>query len=124
MLVSPGIVTAAKKRGSKELARSASPGERFTQVDAVVDLLAGSTSPAAQPGARNLLHQMSADPWRVIRGAHPSPEDPTPHVTIETAAARYHLRLDGRSCIFDITRVVRGRTQRPAGRNPWVGPGA
>jgi hypothetical protein len=124
MLVFPGIVTAAKSQGSKELAQSAIPGERFTQVDAVVDLLAESTSPAAQPGARNLLQQMSTVPWRVIRGAHRSLDDPSLHVTIAVAATRYHLRLDGRSCVFDITRVVGDQTQRPAGRKPWVGPGA
>ena len=124
MFIPPGTVTAAKNRGLKELAGSAPPGEPFTQVDAVVDLLAESTSPAAQPGARYLLRQMSIAPWRVVRGAHRSPGDPTPHVLIEVAKERYHLRLDGRSCIFDITLQVEGETRRPSHREPWVGPGA
>ena len=124
MFVSPGTVSAAKSKGMKELARSSLPGERFIQVDAVVDLLVGSTSPAAQPGARILLQQMSTVPWRVIRGAHRSPDDPSLHVTIAIAATRYHLRLDGKSCVFDITHVVGDQTQRPSGNKPWVGPGA
>lgn len=99
-------------------------GERFTQVEAVVDLLAGSTSPAAQLGARDLLRQMSATPWRVIRGAHRSPEDPNLHVTIAIAQTRYHLRLDAKSCVFDITHIADKQTARPAGHKPWVGPGA
>ena len=124
MIIAPAIITAAKQHGQKELAGSAVPGERFTQVDAVVDLLAETTSPAAQPGARDLLQQMSTTTWRVIRGAHTSADDGTPHVTIEVGRTRYHLRLDGRGCIFDITRVVAAQVQRPAGRNPWEPPGA
>lgn len=124
MFISPSIITSAKNLGSKQLARSAFPGEPFSQVDAVVDLLAESTSPAAQPGARNLLQQMSTVPWQLIRGAHRSPDDPSLHVTIAVAATRYHLRLDARSCVFDITRVVADQTERAAGRQPWVGPGA
>ncbi len=124
MQVSASVVTAAKSRGEKQLARSTVPGEAFTQVDAVVDLLAKSSSPAVQPGARRLLHEMSSTGWRVVRGAHRSADDPTTHVTIAIAATRYHLRLDGKSSVFDITRVVGDRTERPAGREPWVGPGA
>jgi hypothetical protein len=43
---------------------------------------------------------------------------------VEVRGARYHLRLDGRGCVFDITRVVGDETYRPAGGPPWVGPGA
>ncbi|MCA9136598.1 MAG: hypothetical protein KDB00_07560 [Planctomycetales bacterium] len=99
------------------------PNEAFASVDAVVDLLANSTSPAASPAARQLLQQMSSSRWRVIRGNHRSSADPTPHVTIEVGGTRYHLRLDGRSCVFDITHVSSDETQRLAGRKPWQGPG-
>jgi hypothetical protein len=124
MVISPSTITAAKQRGQKELAHSALPGEPLTQVNEVVDLLATSTSPAAQPGARSLLQAMATGPWRVIRGAHRSQDDPTPHVTVVVGGVRYHLRLDARACVFDITRVVGQQTQRPAGHAPWVRPGA
>ena len=78
---------------------------------------------APQRGARILLSQMGTLPWQVIRGAHRSPDDPSLHVTIAIAATRYHLRLDARSCVFDIT-VVGNKTHRLAGRKPWAGPGA
>jgi hypothetical protein len=123
MFVSASTVTAARSKGSKELASSVIQGERFTRVDAVVDLLATATNPRAQPGARNLLQQMAVVPWRVIRGAHKSGDDRTLHVTVAIAETRYHLRLDGNSCVFDITRVRAGQTERPAGSKPWVGPG-
>jgi hypothetical protein len=124
VFVLPSIVTAARRQGLKDLARSTSPGEAFSQVDAVIDLLAESTAPAAQPGARKLLQQLSTTPWRLIRGAHRSPHDLTLHVTVEIAGTRYHLRLDRNLCVFDITRVLGDQTQRPAGHEPWVGPGA
>jgi hypothetical protein len=124
MFVSPSIVTAAKRQGLKELARSTVPGEPFSQVEAVIDLLAGSTAPAAQPGARKLLQLMATAPWRPIRGAHRSPNDMSPHVTVAIAETRYHLRLDRNSCVFDITHVTGDQTQRPAGHEPWEGPGA
>src|SRR5262249_48379046 len=97
--------------------------ERFTQVDSVIDLLAQSTSPAAQPGARKLLQEMTTTTWRVIRGAHRS-DDLTWHILVAIGKKRYHLRLDGRSCICDITYVSDDETQRLAGHKPWVGPGA
>jgi hypothetical protein len=123
MQVSSSTVTAAKQWGRTELAKSALPGEPLTQAGDVVDLLADKTSPAAQPGARRLLQQMAAGPWLVIRGLHRSPNDGTPHVTVEVAGKRFHLRLDGNRCVFDITRVVNDEVQRPAGRAPWQAPG-
>src|SRR5436309_3274550 len=122
MIISASTITAAKQRGDDTRARrAASPGEAFTRVDDVVDLLAGSTSPRAQPGARALLYEMAATLWLVVRGVHPS-GDGTPHVTVEVGGTRCHLRLDARQCAFDITRVAGGQTQRPAGSKPWVGP--
>lgn len=124
MFISAGLVASARSRGNRQLAKSAVPGEPFARVDDVVDLLSRATSPAAQPGARALLKQMAAESWKVIRGAHQSLKDATRHVTVEVGGDRYHLRLDGRECVFDITRVVNKETERPAGRLPWVGPGA
>ena len=124
MFISPSTVADAKKLGTRQLAHSALPGEPYTAIDAVVDLLAESTSPAAQRGARILLSQMGTLPWEVIRGAHRSSDDPSLHITIAIAATRYHLRLDARSCVFDITHVVGNKTHRLAGPKPWVGPGA
>jgi hypothetical protein len=124
MIIASSIVTAAKAHGVKTLAQSTVPGERFTQVDAVVDLLAGSTSPLAQPGARKLLREMSVNEWSVIRGVHPSPDDPTPHILLLVDDVRYHLRVDAKDCIFDITCREAGQTVRPSGSKPWVSPGS
>lgn len=125
MIISPSTIAAAKRNGSNDLARgSAPPGERLTRVDEVVDLLANSTSPAAQPGARDLLQQMAATAWNVVRGLHSSPDDGSPHVTVAIGRTRYHLRLDGKGCVFDITCYREGETQRPAGAKPWAPPGA
>lgn len=124
MQISSSIVTAAKRNGSKNLAGSGTPGEPFSQVDAVVELLAESTSPAAQRGARQLLKDMSTEPWVVIRGMHQSADDAIRHVTMTIHGMRYHLRLDGNHCVFDITCRRNDETQRPAGQKPFVGPGA
>lgn len=124
MIISPSIVTAAKQHGSKQIALTAPPGEPLTQVSEVVDLLAESTSPAAQRGARVLLGQMAAAPWSVVRGAHRSASDPSPHGLIDVDRTRYHLRPDGQMKIFDITNVVDKQMQRPSGNKLWVGPGA
>ena len=47
-----------------------------------------------------------------------------PHITVEVGGKNYHLRLDGRGCVFDITAVLQGETVRPSGHRPWVRPGA
>ena len=125
MHVNPSIVKAARLNGEKRLAQSGSPGEKYSQPDAVVDLLTNSTSPAAQPAARKLLKEMSCHRWSVIRGVHKSTKgDRTPHVTIEVSDRRYHLRLDRGDCIFDITTVMNNQTVRLAGFDPWTSPGA
>ncbi len=125
MIVSAQTLHAAKQNGTDDVARAAAePGERWTRADAVVDLLAESTSPAAHRGARALLLEMAAWPWDVIRGVHVSPDDSTRHVTIEVARTRYHLRPDARGCVFDITAREGKQTRRPAGHKPWQGPGA
>jgi hypothetical protein len=125
MIVSGSIVADAKWWGISELAGSADPGERLTRVDDVVDLLAESTSPAAQPMARIVLEEMGTGLWRVIRGAHRSPGDGTWHVLVDVGGKRYHLRLDGQDCVFDITRMVGDVLYRPGGRPPpWTPPGA
>jgi hypothetical protein len=123
MIVSGSIVAAAKWYGVKELAASAGPGEQLTRADDVVDLLANATSPRAQPLARELLREMGSGPWKVIRGAHSSTSDPTPHVLVEVSGHRYHLRLDGQGCVFDITKGGNESDQRGGWPAPWVGPG-
>ncbi len=93
------------------------------RADQVVDLLAEFTSPAAQRGARILLHEMTTAHWTVVAGIHRSPHDPTPHITVEVRRRRYHLRLDRQQCIFDIVSTVDDEHQRLGGNKPWVGPG-
>ncbi|MGV2336833.1 MAG UNVERIFIED_CONTAM: hypothetical protein LVR18_22985 [Planctomycetaceae bacterium] len=124
MFVSPTLVAAAKNLGSRGLAQSVMPGEQFTSPDAVVDLMAECTSPAAARGARMLLQKMSEGHWQVIRGAHRSAQDGNLHITIAVSSKRYHLRLDARSCIFDITFFANNERQTLDERNPWEAPGA
>jgi hypothetical protein len=123
MIFSSGAISAAKWWGQRKLARSTRPGERWSRTDDVVDLLAARTSPGAQSAARLLLHQMATTPWSVIRGAHPSKSDATQHVLVEIGGVRYHIRLDARDCVFDITHRVDEETERVSGRKPWVPPG-
>ncbi len=71
-----------------------------------------------------MLRQMGLAPWHVIANVHPSGDDPTPHITVEVCGKNYHLRLDARGCVFDITLRNAGETVRPSGHRPWVRPGA
>jgi hypothetical protein len=125
MIVSQSVVTAAKEWGDDNMAgQYVEAGRRPIRADHVVDLLAERTSPAAQRGARCLLQDMPGRAWTVIASIHRSPDDSTPHITIQVRGRNYHLRLDGNECVFDITATVAGQRQRPAGSMPWVGPGA
>jgi hypothetical protein len=123
MIVNPSLVTAARRNGDKRLSQTCLIGKCFTQASEVVDLLTQATSPAAQTGARHLLREMSAAHWYVIRGLHRSGDD-TPHMLVEVRGVRYHLRVDFRQCIFDITCKDGERTHRPSGRMPHTPPGA
>jgi len=123
MIVSPEIVEAAKRNGRRLNQYVPSLGRRIS-TDEVVDLLAESTSPAAQRGARALLRIMRDTRWHVVAAVHTSEADSTRHLTIEARKTRYHLRLDGRGCIFDITVMDGDNVERPAGNRPWVRPGS
>jgi hypothetical protein len=126
MIVSSQIIVEAKKQaksGPRIKQYVESPGGSI-RADEVVDLLATSTSPAAQRGARQLLRDMAESPWCVMAAPHSNSKDPTWHITIDVDGTGYHLRLDARGCISDITHVTKEGTQRISGNRPWAGPGS
>src|SRR5262245_30379510 len=102
MVVSPQVIASAKSRAERFPQYVPALG-RSIRAELVVDMMVESTSPAAQRGARELLRNMSCTPWRVVAAVHSSQADATRHITVEVGRTRYHLRLDGRGCIFDIT---------------------
>jgi len=126
MHVDPRIVLEAKRNGIDNIYGqfTADPGHRV-RANRVVDLLVSSTSPGAQPGARELLRRMRIGDWTVIANVHSNENDPTPRITVEVQRIRYHLRLDARGCVFDITlRNNAGEVVRLSGHSPFVRPGA
>lgn len=125
MIITPHLVELAKRMGQDNLngQYTVNPNDRI-RAARVIDLLVASTSPAAQRGARDLIRQMSVVPWKVIANIHRSASDSTPHINVEVSRKIYHLRLDARGCVFDITAADAGETIRPPGPSPWVRPGA
>jgi hypothetical protein len=119
------IVTATLVQSAKQYGLDNLRGQFPIRASKVVDLLVNATSPAAQRGARELLSRMSVGPWKAIRDIHQSADDPTPHLTVEIRDTNYHLRLDARACIFDITgKTKSGEIIRLAGVPPHLRPGA
>jgi hypothetical protein len=99
--------------------------KKSPRCDQIVDMLVNSVSPGAELAARILLRLMEKNPWQAIRGIHPSPNDPTRHMRLDIRGVSYHLRLDAKNVIFDITYVdSAGATRRLSGREPWLRPGA
>jgi hypothetical protein len=126
MIVDPGTVTMAKRNGQTARNLWVPPGGKPINEDQVVDLLAGRTSPQAQPGARPLLREMARRGWTVTAAIHPGGfgGDATPHVTVIVRRTQYHLRLDRSGSVFDITYMGAQGVQRLSGKLPWVAPGA
>jgi hypothetical protein len=126
MYAPPQIVEAAKRNGRDNIYGQFQVrlNDRI-RADRVVDLLVNATSPAAQRGARELLHQMGRGGWDVIAPVHSNLGDPTPHIRLSVCKTQYHVRLDARGCIFDITFLDEaGKTSRLSGYEPWARPGA
>ena len=126
MHVDPRVLQKAKINGVDNIygQYTPRPGNRI-RAGRVVDLLAGFTSPRAQPGARELLRQMGDGPWSVVANVHTNANDPTPRVTVEVRKTRYHVRLDANGCVFDITYVnAANQAVSLSGQPPYVRPGA
>ena len=126
MHVAPQIVEAAKRNGRDNIyGQSKTRFNDRIRAEKVVDLLVTATSPAAERGARELLHQMGRKPWDVLRPVHTSESDPTPPITLGQGQDKYHLRLDARGCVFDVTLKEKDKaTIRLSGHEPWMRPGA
>ena len=125
MYVLPRIVEAAKRCGDDNIHGQFTdvPGDTV-RAGNVVDLLVNATSPGAQLGARKLLTLMSNSRWKVIANIHRSRNDPTPHIRVSVRNEEYHLRLDARGCVFDITHRKGDETIRLSQHLPYVRPGA
>jgi hypothetical protein len=125
MYVSPRTVEAAKRCGHDNIHGQFTDVPRDTvRAGKVVDLLVKATSPGAQLGARKLLTLMSNGGWKVIANVHRSRNDPTPHIRVSVCNVEYHLRLDARGCVFDITYRKGDETIRLSQHLPYVRPGA
>ena len=95
----------------------------------VVELIAASCAGSRHPGikrdARALLEQMADNRWQITAGPHSGGfggggrnPDETNHVTLRVNHRSYHLRMDGRGHLFQITG---GNAPSVA---PWLAPGA
>lgn len=126
MFVDPRMLQKAKINGVDNIyhQHTPQPGDRI-RAGRVVDLLADFTSPRAQPGARELLRKMGDGRWYVVANVHTNANDPTPRITVEVRKTRYHVRIDAKGCVFDITYVnAANQTVSLSGQPPWVRPGA
>jgi hypothetical protein len=103
-------------------------GERVN-ANEVVDLLVESSKhsrhPAVRRNANRMLEEMAQGEWRVGAGVHKGgfggngqPPDMNRHLTIRTGRGGYHLRVDARGHLFEMTG--RGMDRTP----PWASPGA
>lgn len=73
---------------------------------------------SVRPKANFLIEEMAKGSWIVIAGPHTSESDSTNHITVEANKKRYHLRLDMRNNIFEITTPTIAKDVRP-----WHAPG-
>ena len=114
MYVPPQIVEAAKLNGRDNIYGQFKVrlNDRI-RADRVVDLLANATSPAAQRGARELLHQMGRGGWDVIAPVHSNRGDPTPHIRVSVCKTQYISALT-RGDVFSISHFST-RLERPLG---------
>lgn len=82
-------------------------GATRPSVDGVVDLLVEGRQPNRHPAIRinsnKLLAMMAQKKWLLTAGAHQSPGDQTTHYTVSIGDHKYHLRLDARGHLFDIS---------------------
>jgi hypothetical protein len=84
-------------------------GQRIS-VNQVVDLLASAASPGRSAAVRRqsgeMLERMAmSEGWMVTAGRHASDSDATQHITIlvEGIPGQFHLRVDKRGHLFEIT---------------------
>ncbi|MEM6628755.1 MAG: hypothetical protein AAF694_03745 [Bacteroidota bacterium] len=103
--------------------------DRTINVRKVVELIvascAGSRHPGVKGEARPLLEQMADNPWQITAGPHKGGlggggrnPDKTMHITLRVNHRSYHLRMDNRGHLFQMTG---GNAPSIA---PWLAPGA
>lgn len=95
-------------------------------VEGVIEKLENATAPGARRGSKKMLEMMTSREWDLVEGIHTS-ADATSHIRVSTKRGKrdpgttWHLRLDRKGVIFDITN---GLDERLAGNLPYVAPGA
>ncbi len=121
-------INAARGNGSSAGQYAVRNGNRAltANIDHVLGHLQGAASGnqiGVRRDAKNLLAQMAQQKWRVTAGPHFSASDPgTKHITLSIDGIRgqYHLRLNGKGQLFQIThRQGTGLSGIP----PWASPG-
>jgi hypothetical protein len=130
MIINAQVVSQAKQNGKKGPRYHAN--NRSMTTDDVVELLVQKTSPGAEQSARMLISEMARQAWTFEASQHSGGTggDLTPHLRVDVSAPlgqphrAYHLRLDARGCIFDVTFRAEDKTQRPSGIPPYTPPGA
>jgi hypothetical protein len=91
----------------------------------VVDLLVTGSGVerhhSVRRSANAVLELMAANVWTVTAGPHQAGRggDNTVHITVRVAHKSYHIRLDNKGHVFQIT----GDSIGP-GVPPWIAPGA
>jgi hypothetical protein len=131
-----GAATLARKKGSSSGQFAIKRGDKLVtaNVDHVVDLLdeaaKGNRHTAVRREANDLLEEMAwADDWKVTAGRHrkgdpgSNTEDATNHLTVKIGDKSYHLRLDSRGQLFQVSDTP-GSGIGTSGIPPWASPGS
>ncbi|MEX2142809.1 MAG: hypothetical protein WD894_26370 [Pirellulales bacterium] len=128
-----GAATIARRKGRSAGQFAIKRGDKVlsANVDDVVDLLdeaaKGNRHPAVRYDSEALLDEMAmADDWKVTAGAHRKGQpgsntmDATNHLTVKVGDKSYHLRLDARGQLFQVTDKTGNGI---GGVAPWASPG-
>jgi hypothetical protein len=90
---------------------------RFVTVNGVLEVLANASGPGRSAAVRrqseDMLEAMAlSDGWIVTAGRHASDSDATQHITIliEGIQGQFHLRVDKRGHLFEITQGPGGNS--------------
>ncbi len=110
-----GWAKAARKAGASSWQFVGHDGTVVT-VNSLVDILEaaeGSSVRAVRDEAQGLMGRMAlSDGWRITAGIHDSASDATRHITVQIngIAEQFHVRVDKRGHLFEITHGRRGES--------------
>lgn len=117
-MASQQVIDAARKNGS--LYQNWFGTQRPT-VAGIVDLLVEGSRyhrhVAVRMNSNKLLELMSEKQWLIQAGEHTSDKDGTNHYTVSLGGDGYHLRVDARGHLFEVSGA------RLPAFAPWAAPG-